>query len=235
MLNSKRKLYLLFAVYTALLICPVLLASFKSPLNKNKLVGGLFERMEFGGLCTRNLYFINDSIYSFEGGCEASSRYHFGTWKQKRDTFTFTCDTAIFLNPVIRIKARKVKGDSINVQVRNEKGVVFQYFQVAVRMKNGGVRLLKYNEKDSIHVGPSLSVSESLRLYSLEKGYKRPFILSTDKGNFIDVTVRIPPNLNGSGNSILNYVAPFKLVLRGDSLVSIEAQLEPSAFNRIIP
>jgi hypothetical protein len=61
-----------------------------SLLGQTKLSYEWFLSESKGGLCNQSLILFSDSTYCSEAGCEASSRFSFGKWSQKKNIITFT-------------------------------------------------------------------------------------------------------------------------------------------------
>lgn len=172
------------------------------------------------GFCGGSMMLYADGRYIRESGCEASSRFTWGTFTRKKDTLHFTSQD-IRKIPVIReVIATRVPGDSVSFTVLDKNGInVTGVIQAALWLpKIGVVYPFSRFTTENAQVKKMKKIEGSfLTLTTLNFMFGRNFDYPADSTNHFVIKLHIPEEqlFRSRWNS-----APeeFSMVLRGDTL-----------------
>lgn len=76
-----------------------------------------------GGLCSQTVRLFSDSTYCFERGCEASSHFSFGKWKQRKDTLLFFPVQPAGYRVIDTVIASRTNDKKISVSLFDRSGI----------------------------------------------------------------------------------------------------------------
>jgi hypothetical protein len=201
--------------------CLPLLLAFDKKQKRSDLVGKLYILRSNGGLCGSSIYFLNDSFFFSESGCEASSYYNFGRWRQKKDTLFFNYDSTLFVSPIVRFQKVSANQDSIGVCVEDVKTGILPTFVLAIRTRRRNLIPLNFDSSHQQFRSSRLCAGDTVHLQTIENGYYKSFVLPVDSPGNYELTLNLPPNLGSWTLSRRErYSRTSIFIHRGDNLTS---------------
>jgi hypothetical protein len=193
-----------------------------------------YYRQTNGGLCDATILLFPDSIYNIESGCEASSRFNFGRWAQKKDTIIFQpVDPRNY--KVVKSVHSKQTGDSlIMVVIRDREGNnITAEMKPRQYVKGKGFYSFTPDSGNSYATDYKRD-SGVIRLLALERLFKKPIAIPvTAAANYYEITVDISPAWIIQKASEWEPLQNFKMLKKKDNLVSLKPDTVDEDWNLV--
>lgn len=188
--------------------------------TKNNYEWFLLEKNN--GLCNHSLLLFDDSTYCSESGCEASSRFSFGKWGQKKNIITFTpANTSIF-NFIQKVEREPANGKYVSVSLFDKKGnnitskiVVGQY------VEGKGMYSMELDSTYTKRIGLKHD-NALLVLTTLQRFTKQKLAIDMDSSGVYKIYLNISGDWNFNKNSTWEGSQTFSLIRNDNYLISKE-------------
>ena len=182
-----------------------------------------YRQVSNGGLCSKSITLFSDSTFNIESGCEASSHISFGKWKQKRNLLSFSpVDRKVF-SFIDTVKTFGGLSNHISVTIIDNSGLnVSNRFNIAQVSADNKYYSIGYDSVRKCRADIRIPKS-TLRIVSLERLFKKSFILDSNKSD--SLVVHLTFSLKNISNMRADWSneQTFVLEKKMDKLISMKA------------
>ncbi|MBN9295704.1 MAG: hypothetical protein J0I41_01780 [Filimonas sp.] len=172
------------------------------------------------GLCNSTIVLFSDSTYCNESGCEASSRFSFGKWRQVKNNIQFTPSNPRTYNFISKVEKNRSDVDSIKVVICDRDGNnISDKVTLGLYVKDVGLFAMRWKEAEQEWSGIKRSNSV-IQLLSFMYLFKQTIeIPMSDSANVYKVYLNFS-HWNFRNQSTWSNVNVFSLVKKKSKLVS---------------
>jgi hypothetical protein len=174
-----------------------------------------------GGLCNQSLLLFKDSSYCSESGCEASSYFSFGKWKQKNNVITLIPADPAKYNFIEKVESKTTNDNKLTVIVLDKAGNnITNKVLVGQYVEGKGMYPLSLDTSKAKRTDFKRNNS-TIILTSLQRLFKQKIEIRTDSSNFYKIYLTIPEQWNFHENSVWESNGTFSLTKKNDRLFTI--------------
>ena len=173
-----------------------------------------------GGLCSQSIVLFPDGTYNYESGCENSSHFSFGMWKQKKDTILFSQANNKEFTIIRNVVSAKHDDKNLTVKIFDNKGQnITSRILVGEYVNGKGLFSMGLDSTNTKRSGLRRG-NGTIILASLQKLFKQRISIPTDSSNYYEITLNLGGDWIYHSNSDWENTGDFKLVKTKEGLMS---------------
>jgi hypothetical protein len=182
----------------------------------------------------------SDSIFCLERGCEASSNFFFGRWRQKKNMIYFTPVNRMTYQVINKIESEHTGDKKITVILYDMHGEnITNRVSVAQHLANGAGSYCMDLDSSQTRCTDFRRANSSIILRSLERLFNQKIEFATDSANLYKVYLNISGNWNFNIRTEWGDSPAFQLRKADDTLISLrpnqiddKGNLKPAVYIR---